>query len=114
MANKMDQLERFEARDRKEWREWLQNNYSTSPGIWLIYYKKGSGKSSVSYDEAVEEALSLDGLIVRLIAKSNFEKFDDYDKKRILYRIKSAKRDVTRKHRIEKTVLLTSENKKPF
>lgn len=58
MANKMDQLERFEAGDRKEWREWLQNNYSTSPGIWLIYYKKGSEKSSVSYDEAVEEALS--------------------------------------------------------
>lgn len=58
MANRMDQFKRFEAKDRKEWRDWLQKNHLTSPGIWLVYYKKNSGKSGVSYDEAVEEALS--------------------------------------------------------
>jgi uncharacterized protein YdeI (YjbR/CyaY-like superfamily) len=58
MANRMDQFERCEARNRKEWRKWLQNNYSTSPGIWLVYYKKDSDKPTISYDEAVEEALS--------------------------------------------------------
>lgn len=42
---------------RTQWRKWLEKNHATSDGIWLIYYKKGSGKSSVKYDEAVEEAL---------------------------------------------------------
>jgi len=58
MANKMDQFERLEARNRKEWRQWLQENHQTSPGIWLVYYKKNSKKTGISYDEAVEEALS--------------------------------------------------------
>jgi uncharacterized protein YdeI (YjbR/CyaY-like superfamily) len=49
----MNQMERFGARDRKEWRQWLQKNHLISSGIWLIYYKKNSGKSSVSYEEAL-------------------------------------------------------------
>lgn len=42
---------------RKAWRQWLEKNHQRSPGIWLIYYKKESGKLRVQYDEAVEEAL---------------------------------------------------------
>ena len=42
---------------RKVWRQWLEKNHSTSPGIWLIYYKKESGKSAVKYADAVEEGL---------------------------------------------------------
>ena len=42
---------------RKQWRQWLKKNHLTSPGIWIIYFKKQSGKPRVSYDEAVEEAL---------------------------------------------------------
>jgi uncharacterized protein YdeI (YjbR/CyaY-like superfamily) len=42
---------------RKQWRQWLEKNHLSSPGIWLIYYKKESGKPRVSYEEAVEEAL---------------------------------------------------------
>lgn len=47
----------FYAQDRSEWRKWLEKNHATSDRVWLVYYKKGSGKPSVSYDEAVEEAL---------------------------------------------------------
>ncbi len=47
----------IEARDRTAWRVWLRHHYMTSPGVWLVYYKKGSGVPSVSYAEAVEEAL---------------------------------------------------------
>lgn len=43
--------------DRASWRRWLTKNGQTSRGIWLVYYKKSSGKPRVSYDEAVEEAL---------------------------------------------------------
>lgn len=55
--NKIDQFQRLEATDRKAWHEWLQENHSTSSGIWLVYYKKGSSKPTVSYEEAIEEAL---------------------------------------------------------
>ena len=44
-------------KNRKEWREWLENNYSIEEGIWLIHYKKKSIKQSVCHLEAVEEAL---------------------------------------------------------
>jgi uncharacterized protein YdeI (YjbR/CyaY-like superfamily) len=52
-----DQLERYYAQNRQEWRVWLEQNAATSPGVWLVYYKKNSGKPRVAYEEAVEEAL---------------------------------------------------------
>ncbi|MBM3437063.1 MAG: hypothetical protein FJY07_12705, partial [Bacteroidetes bacterium] len=42
---------------RNEFRNWLKKNHSLSKGIWLIYFKKHTGKATVIYDEAVEEAL---------------------------------------------------------
>ena len=48
------------------------------------------------------------------LAKTNFELFSESVKKRILFWIKSAKRPETRIKRIEKVVMLTAENKKPF
>lgn len=50
-------LERYYPPTRADWRGWLAANHATSPGVWVIYYKKGSGMPTVSYDEAVEEAL---------------------------------------------------------
>jgi uncharacterized protein YdeI (YjbR/CyaY-like superfamily) len=52
-----DDWERSSFTDRHEWRAWLEANHATSEGVWLVYYKKGSDKPTVSYDEAVEEAL---------------------------------------------------------
>lgn len=55
----------FHAPDRQAWREWLQNHGHDTKEIWLRYYKKASGVPSVSYDDAVEEALCfgwIDGL----------------------------------------------------
>lgn len=42
---------------RAEWRAWLEQNYTRTAGIWLISYKKASGKPRFEYDDAVEEAL---------------------------------------------------------
>jgi len=50
-------LETVYASDRQAWRQWLERNHRTSPGIWLIYYKVKSGKPSIQYSEAVKEAL---------------------------------------------------------
>ncbi|BAY66198.1 hypothetical protein NIES22_63110 [Calothrix brevissima NIES-22] len=52
-----NQLESVYAKDRQEWREWLQRNHHSSIGVWLIYYKVKSGKPSIKYSEAVKEAL---------------------------------------------------------
>jgi uncharacterized protein YdeI (YjbR/CyaY-like superfamily) len=41
-----------------EWRAWLEANHTREEGVWLISYKKASGKPAMTYDEAVEEALS--------------------------------------------------------
>ena len=38
-------------------RAWLEANHDTSPGIWLMIAKKGSGVESATYDEAVDEGL---------------------------------------------------------
>jgi uncharacterized protein YdeI (YjbR/CyaY-like superfamily) len=40
-----------------EWRKWLATNHSKSNGIWLRYFKKDSGEKSITYVEAIEEAL---------------------------------------------------------
>jgi uncharacterized protein YdeI (YjbR/CyaY-like superfamily) len=53
----LSNFEKVYAKDRAAFREWLEQNHSTAPGIWLVYYKKNSGKPSISYPEAVKEAL---------------------------------------------------------
>lgn len=41
----------------KTWETWLEKNHTKSTGLWLRLMKKDSGKASVTYAEAVEEAL---------------------------------------------------------
>ena len=41
----------------QEWRTWLKQNHAGKNAVWLIHYKKGSGKTGINYDEALEEAL---------------------------------------------------------
>jgi uncharacterized protein YdeI (YjbR/CyaY-like superfamily) len=53
-------------KNRDNWRAWLAENNATAPELWLVLYKKNSGKPTVTYDEAVEEALCfgwIDGII---------------------------------------------------
>jgi uncharacterized protein YdeI (YjbR/CyaY-like superfamily) len=50
-------------------REWLAANHATATEAWLGYYRKGTGKSSVTYAEAVEQALCfgwIDGITYRV------------------------------------------------
>ena len=44
-------------RNREEWRKWLAKHHADKKEIWLVYYRKASGKTGVTYDESVEEAL---------------------------------------------------------
>jgi uncharacterized protein YdeI (YjbR/CyaY-like superfamily) len=42
---------------RAAWRDWLEQNHTRTAGIWLISYKKATGKARFAYNDAVEEAL---------------------------------------------------------
>lgn len=57
MAKSAVKPKTYYARNRKAWRAWLEKNHATSTGVWLVYYKKDSGKPRVEYGDAVEEAL---------------------------------------------------------
>lgn len=51
------QPQEFYPASRKEWRQWLKENGEKTDRVWLLFYKKGSGVPSLTYAEAVEEAL---------------------------------------------------------
>jgi uncharacterized protein YdeI (YjbR/CyaY-like superfamily) len=53
----MEDLDTFYPTNKNEWRQWLKENHLTSTSIWLICYKKSSKKPSISWSEAVDEAL---------------------------------------------------------
>jgi uncharacterized protein YdeI (YjbR/CyaY-like superfamily) len=64
--------------NRKEWRDWLEKNYCSCAEIWLVYYKKHTGKPSVSYNDSVEEALCfgwIDGIKKRIDDEKYTHKF---------------------------------------
>jgi uncharacterized protein YdeI (YjbR/CyaY-like superfamily) len=63
---------------RDDWRAWLKKNHKTQKEVWLIYYKKHTGKPGIPYDDAVEEALCfgwIDSTIKRLDDKKYARKF---------------------------------------
>ena len=55
--------------NRNDWRVWLSKNHASKKEVWLIYYKKHTGKPSIPYDDSVEEALCfgwIDGIIKKI------------------------------------------------
>src|SRR5579859_2732029 len=40
-----------------EWRKWLDEKHDKFQELWVGFYKKGSGKPSITWPEAVDEAL---------------------------------------------------------
>ena len=61
-------------KNRDAWRAWLEKNHAREIELWLVLYKKNSGKPTVSYEQAVEEALCL-GWIDGLTKGIDEEKF---------------------------------------
>jgi len=50
-------MEQLYVKTAKEWREWLKKNNDVIRGVWLVFYKKDSGKPTISYEDALDEAL---------------------------------------------------------
>jgi uncharacterized protein YdeI (YjbR/CyaY-like superfamily) len=54
------------ARDAAEWAAWLDANHEIETEVWVVYWKKASGKESIAWADAVEVALKygwIDGVI---------------------------------------------------
>jgi uncharacterized protein YdeI (YjbR/CyaY-like superfamily) len=52
-----DDVEVVQLENRADWRDWLDQNHETAAAVWLVTWKKPTGKPRVDYDAAVEEAL---------------------------------------------------------
>ncbi|NUU17293.1 hypothetical protein HP550_08520 [Cellulomonas humilata] len=57
MAGSMDDAPRVQPESIEEWREWLRAHHDTVPGAWLVSWKSATGRPTLSYERAVEEAL---------------------------------------------------------
>ncbi len=62
------------AADGGEWRSWLEIHHATEKEVWLVYYKKASGKPCATYEESLEEALCF-GWIDSIIQKIDEERY---------------------------------------
>ena len=53
----MSEFPRVRPKSREAWRAWLEKHHASSTGVWLVYAKKHAGIPSLTYNDAVEEAL---------------------------------------------------------
>jgi uncharacterized protein YdeI (YjbR/CyaY-like superfamily) len=54
---KKESLKNFCPTSRQEWRRWLQKNHHSQQSVWLVCYKRESNKPTISWSDAVGEAL---------------------------------------------------------
>ncbi|GAB3339024.1 YdeI/OmpD-associated family protein [Marivirga atlantica] len=50
-------IETYYPTSRADWRRWLVKNHETEQSVWLVFYNKKSEKESISWSDAVDEAL---------------------------------------------------------
>ncbi len=65
----MDITTTLEATTPADWRTWLEAHHASAREVWLVFYKKHTGVASVTYAEALEEALCfgwIDGIRKRV------------------------------------------------
>ena len=69
-----DESKLLYVKDSKEWRAWLHKHYRSEREIWLVYYKKLTGKQRIPYNDAVEEALCF-GWIDSTVRRLNEDRY---------------------------------------
>lgn len=63
---------------RAAWRKWLEKDHDKVKAIWLVMYSKESGVKSITYPEAVEEALCfgwIDSVVYKRDEDSRYQYF---------------------------------------
>ncbi|WP_236975048.1 YdeI/OmpD-associated family protein [Membranihabitans maritimus] len=51
------EIETYCPKNQSEWRKWLTKNHRSKKSVWLMYFRVSSQVPSVSWSEAVDEAL---------------------------------------------------------
>lgn len=62
----------------QEFEKWLSENYETSDGIWLRFFRKDSGENGLTHNEALDEAICygwIDGQLKKYDDQSWLQKF---------------------------------------
>jgi uncharacterized protein YdeI (YjbR/CyaY-like superfamily) len=80
----MDVTAKVSPASRTSWREWLKKNHRRKREIWLVFPKKHTGRRSVSYEEAVEEAICfgwIDSIVKKIDGERYAQKFTPRGKK---------------------------------
>lgn len=75
---RIDEREQRPFATRAAWRRWLRSNHASASGVWLQFYRKNAALASVTYTEAVEEALCfgwIDSLVKSLDDQSYVQLF---------------------------------------
>jgi uncharacterized protein YdeI (YjbR/CyaY-like superfamily) len=67
-------LKTIDVSKQSDWHSWLDMNHDREAGVWLVFHRKGSGESSISYDEAIDEALAY-GWIDSVVRKIDERRF---------------------------------------
>lgn len=89
-----EELETISPTNRLEWRQWLEKHHKDKNAIWLIYFKKSSGNPTISYDDAVEEALCfgwIDSIAKKVDEKRHMQYFSKRKPKSVWSKINKAK-----------------------
>lgn len=63
---------------RATWRKWLEKHHDSTKAIWLVMYSKESSVKSITYPEAVEEALCfgwIDSVVYKRDEHSRYQYF---------------------------------------
>jgi uncharacterized protein YdeI (YjbR/CyaY-like superfamily) len=53
----LDSAPQIHLEDRDSWRRWLAANHAKSTGIWLVRWRRSTGRMGIEYGASVEEAL---------------------------------------------------------
>jgi uncharacterized protein YdeI (YjbR/CyaY-like superfamily) len=71
-------MKTFDPQTLQRWRKWLADHHDSESEVWLIFHKQHTGKPSVAYLEALDEALCygwIDSLVRRLDGDRYARKF---------------------------------------
>jgi len=99
----MQDLNQIHFKNSETFRSWLEGNFDTSMGVWLIFSKKHMKAECITYGEALDEALCygwIDSIVRRVDDEKYIQKFSprkntsnwsDVNKIKVLALIKQGK-----------------------